>query len=115
MGFLNSASPCGDSGRVRIDTAIVTNNELLKSSVREEAALRCISATPATNRKIECFKNSEQAVASAADYIILDLAALNALVSVVACKTCRGCVKIVRGDRDYGLATKTTIGVRTLW
>lgn len=97
VACLNTASLRGNSGRVRIDTTIVTNSELQKVSAREEAALRHINATPATERKIQCFKkSSEQAApgpaAPAADYFILHLAAVNALVNVVACKTCRGCV-----------------------
>lgn len=82
---------------------------------REQATLDKIASTPATERKIRRFEDptTDSATASvtepAAPYIIVELAAVNNLISVLSCNTCGGSVKLVQSDQDYGLATKLTV------
>ncbi|KAH7978610.1 hypothetical protein HPB49_006097 [Dermacentor silvarum] len=109
------ASPHPGSTRVRIDTPVVTEKELNEIRACEQAALDKIALTPATERKIRWFEDptTDSATASvtepAAPYIIVELAAVNNLISVLSCNTCSGSAKLVRSNQDYGLATKLTV------
>lgn len=109
------------TNRVRIDAGIVTESDVIEARARERATLRLESA-PATTRKIGPFVASVSAASGdassadpaastdpAASYVVVDLQALNSLLSAVQCKICRGPVHLLRGDRSYGLATKLTV------
>lgn len=54
----------------------------------------------------KCNASVSHAPESAAEYMIVDLEAINALLKSTVCRTCRGSLSIVKGEREYGLAVK---------
>ncbi|KAH7941057.1 hypothetical protein HPB49_009698 [Dermacentor silvarum] len=109
------ASPEAGSTLVRIDTPVVTEQEVNEIRVCEQATLDKIASMPTTERKIRRFEDptANSATASvaepAAPYIIVELAAVNNLIGVLSWNTCGGSAKLVQSDQDYGLATKLTV------
>lgn len=99
------------AGDARLDSALVTEEEVRGAHAREQKVLRQLGSTPATARKIENFsrRSGAETVATepAAPYTIVELDAVNDLIlQTMRCHICRGKVKLTRGDREYGLAVK---------
>lgn len=64
---------------------------------------------PATKRKFDFLRSSNEAPAQPIDkasFVIADIQCLNELLSVVKCKVCGGNVSINKREKEYGLAVK---------
>lgn len=105
---------CADSGRLRIDSGVVTSSDIAQERVREISTLDWLDSTPATTRKTIVFADQNTATSAsatqpAASYLIVDLDLVNELLDSTQCKTCGGDIKLATGDHNYGLATKLAL------
>lgn len=105
----SAADSIVETGRVRLDTHILLPQQLEDEKKEAEGKLREMSSVAATERKRNFIAKRADAVVPPPDetaFTIVDLEAVNALISRLQCKICKGDAQIMRGEREYGLAVK---------
>lgn len=96
-----------DRSRVRHDTTFLQPSEAEEQRRKAADKTEKLGSTAATERKKELLADSADAQPlGGTPFTILCLDAVNALQESAKCKTCSGGVKVVRDEREYGLAVK---------
>lgn len=98
-----------EGGRVRHDTEFLLPADIQEKQRRAEEKVQQLSSTAATVRKRDFLSDTADAPVHSLDgtaFTIVSLDAVNALLALTKCKTCNGAVKIIKDEREYGLALK---------
>ncbi|XP_075550753.1 uncharacterized protein LOC142584524 [Dermacentor variabilis] len=102
-----SGTGCNDRSRVRHDTTFLQPSEAEEQRRKAADKTEKLGSTAATERKKELLADSADAQPlGGTPFTILCLDAVNALLEFAKCKTCSGGIKVVRDEREYGLAVK---------